>query len=212
MWLIGIISNHINGEVHYFLHSDVSLLSWIPSCHPATIIQSAILVFSFMVWTVTEAPLFLGATAFPHQVFQPLRLTERRCNTPWGFLFCTNFTLYVKNVARSWQQKKSKVWVTVLAHLEMSPLRWELLIQVYAAQSGEGGDSFQVQMYRQFTTAGHCLVHSLSGISHIRSEKLGMGGTISLLLVCPGHTKVMPSLPLCKLCLIMSSVIPYCQI
>ena len=149
MWLIGIISNHIDGEVHYFLHSDVSLLSWIPSCHPATIIQSAILVFSFMVWTVTEAPPFFGATAFPHRVFQPLRLTERRCNTPWGFLFCTNFTLYVKNVARSWQQKKSKAWVTVFAHLEMSPLRWELVTQVCAAQSGEGGDSFQVHASRQ---------------------------------------------------------------
>ena len=55
MWLIRVISNHIDREVHYFLHSDVSLLSWIPSCHPATIIQSTFLVFSFMIWMVTEA-------------------------------------------------------------------------------------------------------------------------------------------------------------
>ena len=78
--------------------------------------------------------------------------------------------------------------------------------------STEWGGGRLIPSSRVQATAGHCLVHSLSGISHIRSEKLGMGGTISLLLVCPGHTKVMPSLPLCKLCLIRSSVIPYCQI
>ena len=164
----------------------------------------------------SRAPTFFCAMAFTRWVFQPLKLTERLCNAEllmlhftwaWGFLY---FTLYVKNVARSWQQKKSKAWVMVFAQLEKSPFRWELVIQVCAAQSGERGDSFQVHEYRQFIRAGHCLFHSISGISHIRNEKLGIGGAISLLLVCPGHTKVMPSLPLCKLCLIRSSVIPYC--
>ena len=222
MWLIGVISNHIDREVHYFLHSDVSLLSWIPFCHPATIIQSTFLVFSFMIWMVTEAEHLPSSVLWPLHVGSSSLWSWQRGCAMQNYSCCISLECGVFSISHCMsrtlpgvgnrKRAKHESWSSLIwrrAHLGEN--LWYKCVQQSVCVCVGGRDSFQVHVYRQLIRAGHCLFHSISGLSHIRNEKLGMGGTISLLLVCPGHTKVMPSLPLCKLCLIRSSVIPYCQ-
>lgn len=163
MWLIGVISNHIDREVHYFLHSDVSLLSWIPFCHPATIIQSTFLVFSFMIWMVTEAEHLPSSVLWPLHVGSSSLWSWQRGCAMQNYSCCISLECGVFSVSHCMsrtlpgvgnrKRAKHESWSSLIwrrAHLGEN--LWYKCVQQSVCVCGGGGAT-----HSKFTCTGNLL-------------------------------------------------------